>query len=110
IGLAALGDGDPARARGYLTEALALARKLPNKRELLGALNALAQLDRAEGKLDAAEPLYEDVLKLAHELGDRESYAIGLLNLAMVRIGRGAAERAGRTLIEVLGIAAETGS
>jgi len=49
-------------------------------------------------------------LTLARELGDRESIAIGLLNLAMVSIGRGASEGAGRMLLEVLDIVDEIGS
>jgi non-specific serine/threonine protein kinase len=110
LGLAALGNGDPAAARAYLAEALALAHELGNKRELLAAHNALAQLHRAEGELDAAEPLYERTLTLAREMGDRESTAIGLLNLAMVSIGRGSNERAGRMLLEVLDIVDEIGS
>ena len=66
-----------------------LARELGNKRELAAALNALAQLHRMEGELDAAEPIYGDVVAIARELRDREIVAIGLLNLAMVSIGRG---------------------
>jgi predicted ATPase/class 3 adenylate cyclase len=110
LGWAALGIGDTDAARAYLTEALELARELGDKRELLAAHNALAQFYRAEGELDAAEPLYEKTLILARELGDRESTAIGLLNLAMVSIGRDAGERAGRMLLEVIEIIGETGS
>jgi hypothetical protein len=47
-----------------------LATDLGDRRELLAALNALAQLHRADGALDAAEPLYERMLALARELGD----------------------------------------
>ena len=39
------------------------------------------------GELDAAEPIYGDVVAIARELRDREIVAIGLLNLAMVSIG-----------------------
>jgi len=42
--------------------------------------------------------------------GDSHSVAIGLLNLAMIAIGRGNAERARTMLREVLDIAEETGS
>jgi tetratricopeptide (TPR) repeat protein len=110
LGFAATGHGNPAAARAYLAEALALAHELGHKRELLGALNAMAQLHRVEGELDAAEPLYEKMLTLAREMGDRDSYAIGLLNLAMVSIGRGSGERPGPILLEVLDIADEIGS
>ena len=61
------------------------------------------------GGLDAAEPLYEDALAIAREIPDREVIAIGLLNLAMVAIGRGAGERAATMLLEVQAIAMELG-
>jgi tetratricopeptide (TPR) repeat protein len=70
----------------------------------------LATLHRVEGHLDAAEPLYEKVLALARELDDRESIAIGLLNLAMVAIGRGDDERAREMLLAVHAILEEIGS
>jgi hypothetical protein len=47
---------------------------------------------------------------LARELDDRESIAIGLLNLAMVSVGRGVVDRARSMLLEVIAIAEETGS
>jgi len=108
--MARLGLGDNAAARGYAEEALALARKEGDKREVAGALNTLAQFHRAEGALDPAEPLYEQVLAIAREIGDKESIAIALLNLAMVSIGREAVDRARHMLLEVLAIALETGS
>ena len=64
LGMACLGRGDVAAARKHLTEALDLARELGNKRELAAALNALAQLHRMEGELDAAEPIYGDVVAI----------------------------------------------
>jgi predicted ATPase/class 3 adenylate cyclase len=110
LGVASLGQGDPAKARGHLEEALALAQNLDNKRQVAAALNALAQLHRVEGELAIAEPLYEQVLALARGLEDRESIAIALLNLAMVSIGRGASDRPREMLLEVLAIVAEIGS
>src|SRR5258706_364719 len=50
------------------------------------------------------------MLGLARKLGDRETVAIGLLNLAMVEIGRGSVERVRQMLLDVLEIVAETGS
>jgi hypothetical protein len=49
--------------------------------------------------------LYREVVELARELGDRESIAVGLLNLAMVSIRRGQLEAARTLLLEVLTIA-----
>ena len=75
-----------------------------------GAFNALGQLRRVEGALDESEPMYAQVLALAHEIGDRETVAIGLLNLAMVDVERGTTESARRRLVDVLRIADEIGS
>jgi hypothetical protein len=47
---------------------------------------------------------------LARELGDRETIAIGLLNLAMVSINGRSMGRAVDTLAEAVDIAGETGS
>ena len=76
----------------------------------MAAINALAQSYRADGKFDEAKPLYEDVLSLARELGDQQSVAIALLNLAMVFIGDDFTESARDMLLEVLTIATATGS
>jgi hypothetical protein len=85
-------------------------RALGNQRNLAAALNARAQLDRIEGRLGEADTVYHEVLALARSLGDRESIAIGLLNLAMVAIARGDGHRARAMLLEVLAIAEEVGS
>jgi tetratricopeptide (TPR) repeat protein len=108
--MACLGQGHLATARMHLEEALHLERELGNKRNLGAAMNALAQLHRIEGALDAAELLYRNGLDLARETGDRESRAIGLLNLAMVAICRRSAEDARAMLAEVAEIAEATGS
>ena len=69
-----------------------------------------AQLHRAEGRLDAAESLNEQALSTCRELEDRESIAIGLLNLAMVAIVRGDRGRARERLLQGMAIAHEIGS
>jgi predicted ATPase/class 3 adenylate cyclase len=110
LALAALGLGDRAGARRHSEEALDLARELGNEREIAVASNALAQLHRMDGDLDAAEPLYDQVVAIAHAERDREFAAVGILGLAMVAVGRGNARHAGALLREVVTIADETGS
>src|SRR5581483_31998 len=110
MGMAYLGLGEVANARRFLEEALTLAEKRGEQREIAAAANQLAQLERASGALDRAERLYGRVLEIARRLEDREIIAIGLLNMAMAVIGRGDAERARGMLLEVAAIAAETGS
>src|SRR5207244_6776137 len=85
-------------------------RKHAGRRDVAAALNALAQFHRIEGALDLAEPLYEQVVAIVREIGDRESTALALLNVAMVYIGRGQGERARNALVDVDALAAEIGS
>ena len=54
------------------------------------ASNALAQLHRLEGQLDAGRSALPRTRALSRRLGDREMEGIVLLNLAMVAIGRSA--------------------
>jgi predicted ATPase/class 3 adenylate cyclase len=110
VGMAYLGLGDLPNSRRYLEEALELAEKRGEQREIAAAGNQLAQLFRVEGNLDRAEKLYTRVLEIMRGLEDRESIGIVLLNLAMVVIGRHDADRARAMLLEVWGIAEETGS
>ena len=62
------------------------------------------------GFLDAAEPLYLQVREITHELGDYETKAIALLNLAMVAIARGDAAHGRALLVATLRILDNLGS
>jgi tetratricopeptide (TPR) repeat protein len=110
LGTVATGQGDPVTARSYFEQALLLAEEHGNPRTLAAANNALAQLCRMEGDLDTSEKLYEKMLTLSRRIEDRESIAVGLLNLSMVSIGRGLGDRARIMLLEALSIAGEIGS
>jgi len=70
----------------------------------------MAQVHRTRNDLEAALPLYEQVVDLARETGDRESVAFGLLNLAMALIARNANDRIAPILLEALAIADENRS
>jgi predicted ATPase/class 3 adenylate cyclase len=108
-GMALMGEGDLPRARSRLDEALDLAEQSGNKHDLGAALNARAQLHRLEGNLDIAEQLYSRMIELEREVGDRDAMANGLLNLAIVAIGRDQRERAKQLLRDALSIAEELG-
>jgi predicted ATPase/class 3 adenylate cyclase len=110
LALATFGQGDAVAAREKSEEALAIARDLNDERRIAMASNALAHLHRFAGRLDAAEPLYDEALGLSRKLGDHEMEAVGLLNLAMVAIGRSADAQAVDLLRQVLAIATETQS
>jgi non-specific serine/threonine protein kinase len=110
LGLACAGAGDRSAARPYLEEAIALAREQQEPRRVAARVNALAQLHRVEGDFAAAEPLYEHVVELSRGLGDQESEAIALLNLAMTAADRDHLPRSRRALEEALARALSTAS
>jgi predicted ATPase/class 3 adenylate cyclase len=110
LGLAALGLGDFASGHRHLNEALALAREIGDPLQIAGAANAVAQLHRMEGNLAAAEPLYEQLIAVGRQVRDPYLVAVGLLNLSMVYIARGARSGVRQSLLEVLAIAEETQS
>lgn len=109
LGMAALGQGDIAAARGYLQEAFDRAGG-GDPRALAAAANELGQIHRVEGSLARAQALYERALAIARELGDRETIAIALLNMAMLRATQGDGAAARALLLQALDIAAEIGS
>lgn len=110
LGMASIGMERRTAARGHLQEALELVGELGDMRELAAATNGISQLDRMEGDFERATGGYERVVTLARELGDGEIVAIGLLNLAMVAVGRESCDRARALIVEVLDIAERIGS
>jgi non-specific serine/threonine protein kinase len=109
-GFAALALGNRARARDDFNAALTKSRQLENKVQICNAVNGLAELHRAEGELAKAKPLYEEVLALSAERGDRGGHAIHLVNLAWTLLGLGQDERARAMVLEGLTVAEELGS
>ena len=77
---------------------------------MAAAVNALAQLERSEGQIEAAEIHYAETVRLARALGDQDVIAVGLLNLAMVAASRGQHAELRRLLVEVMQIAEHNGS
>lgn len=109
LGMAALGQGDVVAARRYLEQAFALAED-GDPRALAAAANELGQIHRVEGDVPAAQALYERALAIARDLGDRETIAIALLNMAMLRAQQGDGAGARGLLLQAFDIAAEIGS
>jgi hypothetical protein len=62
----------------------------------------MAQFHRVAGDLDSAEPLYAEARDITQKLGDHETTAIALLNLAMVAIAREDSSKAQSLLSETL--------
>lgn len=110
LGMAYLALGDRAAAQALYEATLAMPANADKPRVLMVASNSLAQLQRTSGRLDAAQALYERVIMLAQQMGDRESRAIGLLNLAMLLITRQDLHATRPLLPQIDAIATETGS
>ena len=110
LGFAELGRRRFVEARRHLEESVTVARAIDDKQQLAAALNALAQLCRVEGDLAGAEPLYDQVVALGRQVGNPNLVAIGLLNVTMVYVLRGAHSSARMALQEIMTIADETHS
>ena len=113
LGFVRLSLLDRTGARVLLEEALMLARQSGNAAVLISlAATSLAEVERIEGNLQAAEALYEEGLHHVRATGDRLRTMIGLNNLAMVAIAAGSGDdrRARMMLIESLAISDELGS
>ena len=102
LGMAALGEGDRPLARRCLTEALAIARVVGESRGIATAANDLGQLYRLEGLPAEATALFEESIGMSRANGDRDTVAIGLLNLAMVSMRREAGRFARGCVAEAL--------
>ena len=81
--------GDHTATRQHREEALTLARQPGSDATLvINAAAGLAELERLEDHLDAAQPLYEEALRHARAHGDRLSTLAILANLSMLALGR----------------------
>ena len=110
LGIASIGLGDMVQARRYFEAAEAAARAGGSTRQLAGAVNAVAQIDRLEGRLDPAQARYQESLQLARQAGDPDYVAVALLNLSMVAVSRRQASAVEAMLLEVMQIADDNGS
>jgi predicted ATPase/class 3 adenylate cyclase len=105
LGMAVLGDGEPAEAQRYLEEAYALTRGLGDPREIAAAASHLGQLRRTQARNAEARELFGIAIDCALAQDDAESVAIARLNLAMLSIAEGDARAAAQALDDTLKVA-----
>jgi len=98
LGLSYLGVDDRAAARARIDEAAIFAQDAGTRALLLDVLNSSAELYAIEGELDRAEPLYEQVLRFAEEIGSGDWKITALMNLTRVAISRSASPQAASRL------------
>lgn len=108
FGYARLNLADHAGARCAMEEAYTMEISLIDTRGIHRmVVSQLAELERMEGQLGAAERLYEEGLRHSRAQGDRLATMIALNNLGMVAVANGDAPRARVRLVESLAICDE---
>lgn len=111
LGYAQLNLGERMSARRNLEESVAISRALLEGGNVVDlASNALAELERAEGNIEAAKALYEEGLRRERARGDRLRTMIGLNNLSMCAVVMNEPARARGMMLESLAISDELGS
>jgi class 3 adenylate cyclase/tetratricopeptide (TPR) repeat protein len=83
LGRIAMWQGENDEARRYLTEALDLSRELDDKATRLFLLRQIANVEHRDDPT-ASRGRLEESIRLAQEIGDRESEANGLNSLANI--------------------------
>jgi predicted ATPase/class 3 adenylate cyclase len=109
--MAYIGDdrGCTDESLSHYQEAIDLARGTDDRARLSYALNGLGS-SRMYTDPDAAIPLLEESVQLAHEVGDEDSAAVTLQNLARCLVIRGRLDEAAARLRESLQVGRRIGS
>jgi predicted ATPase len=108
LGLAHQMLGQFKEAYDYIEQALALFRKLGDRRLVANMLNSLGETARLRGDYGLAFERYQEALNIAREIGNRAEQMAYLGNLGAARVGLGkydAAEADLRQVIEMAGSA-----
>jgi len=100
----ALFDSDLDAAYRAGDESVALARAGGNLPALAHALSNRAEADRYGGREGSALALHEEALSLARKIGDRRLLAIGLHNVALLRLRSGGLDDATELLREAVDV------
>jgi tetratricopeptide (TPR) repeat protein len=94
-------QGQPDEALGYLERAKELP--LPGREQAI-VLGDIARIRAAQGEVDAALPLYQEVLRICEELGDKKGRAVTLGDIAWIKRQKGEVDAVHQLLQEKLAI------
>ena len=108
-GTLALHQADFAAAEACHREALAIWRRLGDRRQMLRSLGSLGNVAREQSRMSEAMALYEEAVAIAREVGDRRSIAIGLANLGQMAKILDDYTKGGALLEEAVSISREFG-
>ena len=98
LGVGAQVAGDLSEAREWMTERLALVRKLDNQFLVASEASNLSMVERQLGNLDAAEELAREALVVGRRIGDEFTKPFAICGLAAIATIRGNGERAATLL------------
>jgi tetratricopeptide (TPR) repeat protein len=84
----AINQGDFELAVTRLSEHLANARRLGDRKLIAGSLTNLGMAEHRLGDLDRAAALHREALELTEQLGDKRIGAVALTNLGLVAFAR----------------------
>ena len=103
--------GDPERAAPFLEEALALSRRIGDKRNIADTLHNLAEVERQRGNYERAKTLGMQSIALSREMEDKWQLAmvVGWVGLLAVWSGEDH-DLAERSLEEALALDRELGN
>jgi non-specific serine/threonine protein kinase len=102
-------QADQAAAEACHREALAIWRRLGDRRQMVRSLGSLGNVATDQGRSSDAKALYEEAVAIAREVGDRRSIALGLHHLGNLAAGGDDYTRAVTLLDEALSISREFG-
>jgi DNA-binding winged helix-turn-helix (wHTH) protein/tetratricopeptide (TPR) repeat protein len=99
-------QGDTDEAEKLVVEANSIWRAIPDRRQLPWGLNALGNIRLGQGKLDEAESLHREALKMCRDSGDHGSYLHdGYSGLFAALAAQGKLDEAASTAHEALNLA-----
>ncbi|HJS74095.1 MAG TPA: AAA family ATPase, partial [Vicinamibacteria bacterium] len=101
---------DPGTSRKLLLESIELAREIGNRRDEATGLNSLGILYAFEDDHVRAIDVYQKAFEIFHELGDRSSECMVLVNVSFSHAEMADLETAERDARRGLGIAREIGN
>jgi tetratricopeptide (TPR) repeat protein len=98
LGVGAQVAGDLSEAREWMTQRLALVRRLDNQFLVASEASNLSMVERQLGNLDAAEELAREALVVGCRIGDEFTKPFAISGLAAIATKRGDGERAATLL------------
>ena len=108
-GTLAFYQADHAAAEVFHREALAIWRRLGDRRQMVRSLGSLGNVATGQWRMSDAIALYEETVAIARELDDRHTIALGLYRLGVVASNLEDYTKAEALLEEALSISREFG-